>query len=114
MDEIEIRQYVDRFGRNRFEEWFRSLEAGTRARIGVSLLRLGRGNLSNAKGVGAGLFELRLDFGPGFRIYFGRDGDKLVILLAGGSKKRQQNDIEIAAELWKEYKSEKRKRNAAD
>jgi len=66
------------------------------------------GNLSGAKSVGAGVAEIRLDFGPGFRIYFGRDGESLVVLLGGGSKKRQQTDIEEAQALWAEYKKRKR------
>ena len=60
------------------------------------------------KGVGTGVFELRLDFGPGYRIYFGKDGETLVILLGGGTKKRQQIDIEVAQTLWQEYKKRKR------
>lgn len=66
------------------------------------------GNFSSVKGVGAGVFELRLDFGPGYRIYFGKDGDQIVILLGGGTKKRQQADLERAQELWQEYKQSKR------
>lgn len=69
-----------------------------------------RGNLSNAKGVGAGVIEYRIDFGPGCRIYFGRDGDTLVILLAGGTKKRQQRDIEMAHIRWADYKLRKKGR----
>lgn len=56
------------------------------------------------KGVGAGFFEYRIDFGPGYRIYFGKDGERLVILLGGGTKKRQQRDIEVAHEFWVAYK----------
>ena len=66
------------------------------------------GNFSAAKGVGAGVSELRLDFGPGYRVYFGRDGERLVVLLAGGTKRRQQADIEAARVLWAEYKRRKR------
>ncbi len=65
-------------------------------------------NLSNVNEVGAGVFECRVDFGPGYRIYFGKDGDMLIILLGGGTKKRQQKDIEIAKTLWREYKQRKR------
>ena len=65
------------------------------------------GNFSAAKLLSAGLSELRLDFGPGYRIYFGRDGDKLVLLLGGGTKRRQQVDIEKALALWIEYKKRK-------
>jgi putative addiction module killer protein len=68
----------------------------------------GDGNFSIAKSVGSGVSELRLDFGPGYRIYFGRDGLRLVILLGGGSKRRQQRDIETAQELWAEYRKYKK------
>ena len=105
---IEIRQYVDRVGHNPFERWFEGLDAGTRVRISSALDKLERGNLSNVKGVGAGIFELRMDFGPGYRIYFGKDGERIVILLGGGTKKRQQNDIDSACDLWQEYKNLKR------
>ncbi len=74
----------------------------------ASLYRLGLGNFSNVKGVGGGVFECRIEFGPGYRIYFGKDGEQIVILLCGGTKKRQQNDIELATEYWLEYKREKR------
>ena len=66
------------------------------------------GNLSNVKGVGGGVLEYRIDFGPGYRIYFGRDGDALIILLGGGTKVRQQRDIETAVALWREYGQSKR------
>ena len=80
---IEIRQYIDRSDRNHFERWFEKLGDDTQARITVALDRLARGN-DSAKSAGAGVLELRIDFGPGYRIYFGRDGETLVILLAGG------------------------------
>jgi putative addiction module killer protein len=105
---IELRQYIDRQGRNPFDRWFEKLDNTTQARIVIALDRLERGNFSAAKGVGAGTFELRLDFGPGYRIYFGKDGETLVILLGGGTKKRQQVDIEAAQTLWQEYKRRKR------
>ncbi len=105
---IELRQYIDRSGRSAFERWFQKLDETTQARITVALDHLERGNFSGVKGVGAGVFELRLDFGPGYRIYFGKDGETLVILLTGGNKKRQQADIEGAWALWQEYKRRKR------
>jgi putative addiction module killer protein len=85
-----------------------TLDAATKARIVVTLVRVEQGNLSAAMPVGSGVSELRLDFGPGYRVYFGRDGEQLVILLAGGSKKQQQADIESAHLLWTEYKRRKR------
>ena len=66
------------------------------------------GNLSNVKGVGGGVLECRIHFGPGYRVYLGRDGDTLIILLGGGDKRRQQKDIEDAQDLWQEYKRRKR------
>lgn len=60
--------------------------------------------------VGGGVLEIRIDFGPGYRVYFGRDGDALVILLRGGTKKRQQRDIEAAHAYWQDYKERKRGR----
>ena len=105
---IEIRQYVDRLGRKPFERWFEKLDDDTQARMTISLDRLERGNFSTAKSVGAGVLELRLDFGPGYRIYFGKDGEQLVILLGGGSKKRQQANIDTACALWQEYRNRKR------
>jgi putative addiction module killer protein len=81
-----------------------------RARITAALDRLRYGNFSAAKGVGAGMFELRMDFGPGYRVYFGKDGEQLVILLGGGTRKRQQSDIETAQQLWQDYKRTKKDR----
>ena len=114
IDVIEIRLYIDRSGRSPFERWFERLEDDTQARITLCIDRLERGNFSAAKGVGAGVYELRLDFGPGYRVYFGKDGEKLVILLGGGTKKRQQGDIEAAQAHWQEYKRRKRRNDAAD
>lgn len=74
----------------------------------VALVRMGNGNLSNVKSVGSGVIEYRIDWGPGYRIYFGRDGDELVILLAGGTKRRQNRDIEDAHEYWADYKRRKK------
>ena len=74
----------------------------------VAVTRIEQGNLSNVKGVGQGVLEYRLDFGPGYRVCFGRDGEVLVILLAGGTKKRQQRDIETAKARWADYKRRKR------
>jgi putative addiction module killer protein len=68
------------------------------------------GNFSNAKSVGAGVLEFRIDFGPGYRVYFGHDGETLVILLTGGTKKRQQRDILAARAFWLDYKQTKRVR----
>lgn len=104
----EVVQYIDRDGRDHFERWFERLDSGAQARIVIALDRVERGNLLIAKGVGGGVLELRLNFGPGYRVYFGRDGETLVILLCGGTKRRQQDDIAEAQSLWLEYKNRKR------
>lgn len=84
------------------------LDTTTRVRIITAVLRMEHGNFSAAKGVSSGVSEMRLDFGPGYRVYFGKDGERLVILLGGGTKRRQQADIEAAHILWAEYKKRKR------
>ena len=88
--------------------WFESLDAAAAAKVVTALARMELGNLSNSKSVGAGVTEFRIDWGPGYRIYFGRDGEELVILLGGGTKKRQQADIARALERWQDYKARKR------
>ena len=105
---IEIREYVDHRGRSPFGRWFDGLDARSASRVRTALARMEAGNLSNVKGVGSGVLECRINVGPGFRVYFVRDGDTLIVLLGGGTKARQQKDIENARELWQEYKRRKR------
>jgi len=105
---IEIKEYIDRKGVSPYAKWFNRLNAPAAAKIVTALVRMEQGNLSNTKSVGAGVFECRIDFGPGYRVYFGKDGDSLIILLGGGMKKRQQKDIQEARNMWKEYKQRKR------
>jgi putative addiction module killer protein len=105
---LEIRYYLAPDGRSPFEGWFSSLDAAAAAKVTVAIARLEQGNLSNVKGVGEGVLEYRINFGPGYRVYFGRDGNELVILLTGGTKKRQQRDIAAAIEFWTDYRRRKR------
>ncbi len=105
---LDIRYYLARDGRSPFEGWFASLDRTARAKVTVAIARLGQGNLSNVRGVGEGVLEYRINFGPGYRVYFGRDGEVLVILLTGGTKKRQQRDIQAAIEMWTDYKQRRR------
>jgi putative addiction module killer protein len=105
---IEVREYIDASGRGHFSRWRLKLDASVRARIDQAVLRLGEGNLSAVKPEGEGVSALRIDSGPGYRIYFGRDGDRLILLLAGGTKRRQREDISLARKLWTEYKVEKK------
>src|SRR5258706_14827208 len=93
---VQILEYIDIAGASPYRDWFESLNAPAAAKVTVALTRIELGNLSNVKGVGAGVQEFRIDFGPGYRLYFGKDGDRLVILLAGGAKNRPQKDIAAA------------------
>jgi putative addiction module killer protein len=104
---IELREYLDPFGRGPFSRWFNKLDPIAAARVAIALQRMQEGNFSNAKSVGEGVNEYRIDFGPGYRLYFGRDGAALIILLSGGTKKRQQDDIATAKEYWADYKKRK-------
>ncbi len=92
-----------------FGEWFSGLDAQAAAKVAAALYRLEQGNLSNVKSVGQGVSEYKIDFGPGYRIYLGRDGNTLIILLGGGSKKTQSRDIRNAQSMWVQYKKEKKK-----
>lgn len=107
MGEVAIRSFVERNGRVPFQEWLDALDRQAQAKIDVALYRLAQGNRSHVKGVGSGVAELKADFGPGYRIYFGQDGAALVILLAAGTKKRQSEDILTAKSRWAEYKTRK-------
>jgi putative addiction module killer protein len=101
---VRVLEYLDVSGRSPFGRWFDGLDQQSAAKVTVALTRIGLGNLSNVRGLDGSLSEYRIDFGPGYRIYFGRDGDEIVILLGGGTKKRQQKDIETARLRWTDYK----------
>jgi putative addiction module killer protein len=105
---MEVREYVAADGSSPYAKWFNSLNGPAAAKVAIAVSRMAQGNLSNAKSVGAGLQEYRIDFGPGYRIYFGRDGERLVILLGGGTKTRQQDDIRRAQALWSDYRRRKK------
>src|SRR5713226_7035778 len=107
---LEIRYYVAAGGREPFADWFTELDVVARAKVTRAIVRMEQGNLSNVKSVGEGVLEYRIDFGPGYRVYLGRDGEALLILLAGGTKKRQQQDIDTAHACWRDYKQSKRGR----
>lgn len=100
-----IKEYIDRHGTNHFRTWLSSLPLATKARAQVRLLRVEEGNLGDWKSVGKGVFELRLHFESGIRIYFGKEGKNLILLITGGSKSTQRKDIQKAILLWEEYKT---------
>ena len=101
---VQVTEYVDAQGRRPFGRCFDRLDSQAAIKVTAALDRMGRGILSNAKGVGSGVLEYRIDSGPGYRIYFGRDGKTLIVLLGGGTKRRQQADIETARGLWRDYR----------
>jgi len=105
---IEIREYLDARGNSPYTKWFDSLSVAAAVKVTTAVYRMAQGNFSNAKGISAGLYEYRIHFGPGYRIYFGKDGNQLVILLVGGSKTRQSADIAAAKEHWQDFKRRKR------
>ncbi|GAC1675102.1 MAG: hypothetical protein PVS2B2_09800 [Candidatus Acidiferrum sp.] len=107
---IDIREYQDGAGRSPYGEWFDGLDAEAARKVTTAIYRVGLGNFSNAKSVGGGVFECKIHFGPGYRVYFGKDGERIVILLGGGTKQRQQNDIRLALERWEDYKRKKKQR----
>lgn len=105
---VDVREYLDTAGRSPYAAWFDGLNAPAAAKATIAMTRIGQGNFSNVKGVGSGVYECSIGFGPGYRIYFGKDGERLVILLGGGTKKRQQRDIATASALWQDYKQRKK------
>ncbi|MGL4512805.1 MAG: type II toxin-antitoxin system RelE/ParE family toxin [Lacipirellulaceae bacterium] len=104
----EVVEYQDEEARRPFADWFDDLDSQTALRVRTRLARAEAGNLGDSKSVGGGVSEMRIDFGPGYRVYFGRDGDTLVVLLGGGTKRRQSADIEVAKSRWEDYKQRKR------
>jgi putative addiction module killer protein len=99
--EVRILQLAN--GHEPFIEWRNSLDLALRVAVTRRIERLAVGNLGDHKALGDGLFELRLDIGPGLRVYCGREGRRVIILLAGGDKSTQARDILNARRYWKEY-----------
>lgn len=111
MMKFELQNYLTLSGENPVEDWFMSLDAQTAQRIHRSLDQLKQGNFTGCKPIAdakvKGVRERRIDFGPGYRVYFGRDGEKIIILLTGGNKKSQKRDVSKALDYWKDYKARK-------
>ena len=106
MTPFEIRHYLSAEGEDVFLNWLESLgDIATRARIEVRLARLARGLFGDVRYLKEGVSELKLDFGPGYRIYFGKEDSKIVILLCGGDKSTQKKDIKHAIDYWKDYQA---------
>ena len=105
---LTVAEYVREDGSNPYRAWFDRLPAQAAAKIATAVVRLELGNLSRVKWIGV-IGEYRIDWGPGYRIYLGKDGETLVVLLGGGTKQRQQVDVERAKAMWAEYKARKAK-----
>lgn len=106
---MEIVNYVDPSGREPFRDWVRHLDVPARFRVSLTLDRLRSGNLASLKSVGGGVLESRIDWGPGLRLYLGRRGDTLIVLLGGGTKSGQRTDIQAAKARWTDYKARAKK-----
>ncbi|MEX2354091.1 MAG: type II toxin-antitoxin system RelE/ParE family toxin [Gammaproteobacteria bacterium] len=102
-----VTEYIDEYGYSPFGKWFSSINPVAAAKVSTALYRLQQGNTSNTKSVGKGVFEYKIDFGAGYRVYFGQDGAICVILLCGGTKKCQTADIKQACRYWADYKKRK-------
>ena len=105
---IELRGYIDTNGNKRFAKWLNGLDAGAAAKVTIAMTRMEQGNFSNTKSVGGGVFECKITFGPGYRVYFGKGGEQIAILLGGRTKQGQQNDIRLALDRWEDYKQRKK------
>ena len=104
----ELRIYTTLDGRAPYSDWLNGLRDNQiRGVVRTRLNRIRLGNLGDSKAVGDGIYEFRIDYGPGFRIYFGQDGTNLVILFCGGDKSTQSADIEKAKQYWTDYRSQK-------
>lgn len=94
-------------GRRPFEKWFKDLDTQAKITIRLRFDRVSLGNFGDCEPLRSGVWELRIHSGPGYRIYFGKKGDTIVVILTGGLKKTQQKDIEKAIEYWESYKGKK-------
>ncbi len=102
-----IETYRTKDGKRPFIEWIEKLrDAKARYRIEARINKIRAGNFGDWKSVGQGVFELRVDYGPGYRVYFGREGKDIVLLLCGGDKSSQQSDIQLAQRYWAAFKQE--------
>lgn len=101
----EVRSYLDQRGRSPFYLWLEDLDQPVSHRIQRVIARMEAGNLGDVRNVGDGVVERRVNFGPGYRIYFAWDGSTLIVLLGGGDKSDQSSDIVRARQRWQDYRT---------
>ena len=104
-----VKIYQKENGERPYDDWIDSLSPKEGARITSRINRIELGNLGKFKPVGEGVYELKIDFGPGYRVYFGKEGNIIILLLNGGTKRHQQRDIDQAKKYWKKYKDRGKK-----
>ena len=103
-----VSEYLDENGRSHYGEWLSSLrDARAKAKIIIAVDRMELGNLGDSEPVGEGVSELRIHYGPGYRVYYARDGKTIFLLLCGGDKSTQSKDIKQAKKLWRDHKKGK-------
>lgn len=105
---LEVHEYLEPDGTSPFRRWFLGLDTRAREAVDDAIARMQLGNLGDHSSLGGGLLERRIHGGAGHRLYFGRDGARLILLLAGGTKRRPQRDIARARERWADYKRRRR------
>ena len=105
---LRVLEYLDDQGRSAYARWFDSLNHVAAAKVAAAVYQLAGGNFCNVKGVGSGVFERKIAFGPGYRVYFAKDGPALVILLGGSTKQRQGDAIAGAIKCWLDYRRRKK------
>lgn len=104
-----VTQYETESGDVPFKKWFDSLGAKAALKVRTAVAQMEAGNFGDHKSVGSGVWERRINFEKGYRVYYGKDGEELVVLFWGGTKTRQQSDIDKAKQYWSEYKRRKKK-----
>jgi len=101
-----VREFLARDGTSLYRNWLKTLDLSIRARVQARVLRFELGNLGDHKSIGDGVWEARLDFGPGYRLYFGKLGSSVVVLIVGGDKRSQPRDVASAKRAWAEFLKE--------
>lgn len=104
---VQVKEYLTSNSVSPFGKWFDDLSPDQAAKVTTAVARMEAGNFSNVKSVGGGVSEYKIDYGPGLRIYFAIEGRTIILLLGGGTKRRQGKDIEAAKERWRDHKGRK-------